>query len=196
MLAIYQANPGAFDKNMNLLRSGAVLRIPENSDASAISPSEANGEIRRQYAAWRSTAPAGSPTAAESGRLRLVTPNESGSAVPVVLTPRQRPFRPSQRAGESAQRLQAPVGNAQCRARPTAVATRRWHEGSALGGADSTCSRRAAASRSGADPAPAEQQPPAAQAEAPAAAPPAAEERLRRPNDTYTSGLCRYDSHA
>jgi len=29
MLAIYQANPPAFEKNMNLLRSGAVLRIPE-----------------------------------------------------------------------------------------------------------------------------------------------------------------------
>jgi pilus assembly protein FimV len=80
MLAIYQANPAAFDKNMNVLRSGAVLRIPENSDASAISPSEANGEIRRQYAAWRSTAPAtGTAPANEPGRLRLVTPTESGS---------------------------------------------------------------------------------------------------------------------
>jgi len=62
------------------MRSGAVLRIPENSDASAISPSEANGEIRRQYAAWRSSAPAGSSPAAEPGRLRLVTPTESDSA--------------------------------------------------------------------------------------------------------------------
>jgi pilus assembly protein FimV len=81
MLAIYQANPPAFEKNMNLLRSGAVLRIPENADVSAISPSEANGEIRRQYAAWRSSTPAaGSSPAAEPGHLRLVTPTESGSA--------------------------------------------------------------------------------------------------------------------
>jgi pilus assembly protein FimV len=81
MLAIYQANPGAFDKNMNLMRSGAVLRIPETSDASAISPSEANGEIRRQYAAWRSSTPAaGSSSSAEPGRLRLVTPSASDSA--------------------------------------------------------------------------------------------------------------------
>src|SRR5262249_12229477 len=77
MLAIYQANPSAFDKNMNLMRSGAVLRIPDNADASAISPSEANGEIRRQYAAWRATTPAGAATAAEPGHLRLVTPSES-----------------------------------------------------------------------------------------------------------------------
>jgi pilus assembly protein FimV len=82
MLAIYQANPGAFDKNMNVLRSGAVLRIPDSSDASAISPSVADGEIRRQYAAWRSTAPAAGTAASanEPGRLRLVTPTESGSA--------------------------------------------------------------------------------------------------------------------
>jgi pilus assembly protein FimV len=81
MLAIYQANPPAFEKNMNLLRSGAVLRIPDGSDVSAISPSEANSEIRRQYAAWRSSTPgAAASAAAEPGRLRLVTPNESGSA--------------------------------------------------------------------------------------------------------------------
>ncbi len=80
MLAIYQANPGAFDKNMNLLRSGAVLRIPDNSAVSAISPAEASGEIRRQYAAWRSSAPAGaSGAAAEPGHLRLVTPTQSES---------------------------------------------------------------------------------------------------------------------
>jgi pilus assembly protein FimV len=80
MLAIYQANPAAFDKNMNLLRSGAVLRIPESSAASSISPSEANGEIRRQYAAWRSNAPAGAATANEPGRLRLVTPSDTAAA--------------------------------------------------------------------------------------------------------------------
>jgi len=79
MLAIYQANPGAFDKNMNVLRSGAVLRIPENSDATAISPTEANGEIRRQYAAWRSTGAAAASPANEPGRLRLVTPTGSDS---------------------------------------------------------------------------------------------------------------------
>jgi pilus assembly protein FimV len=81
MLAIYQANPPAFEKNMNLLRSGAVLRIPDTADVTAISPSEANGEIRRQYAAWRSTTPSSaSPSASEPGHLRLVTPTESGSA--------------------------------------------------------------------------------------------------------------------
>ena len=81
MLAIYQANPPAFENNMNLLRSGAVLRIPDGSDVAAISPAQATSEIRRQYAAWRANAPAAAPSsAAEPGRLRLVTPTESGAA--------------------------------------------------------------------------------------------------------------------
>ncbi|MBV9620464.1 MAG: hypothetical protein JO341_05515, partial [Gammaproteobacteria bacterium] len=76
MLAIYQANPQAFRQNMNVLRRGAVLRIPEESAAAAVSPAEANAEIRRQYAAWRSSTPAPQTAANEPGRLKLVTPSE------------------------------------------------------------------------------------------------------------------------
>ena len=83
MLAIYQANPRAFESNMNILRSGVVLRIPDAQAAAAISPAEASSEIRRQYAAWRGTAPATSAEAmasAQPARLKLVTPSESASA--------------------------------------------------------------------------------------------------------------------
>jgi pilus assembly protein FimV len=82
MLAIYQANPHAFQSNMNVLHSGAVLRIPDAQEVAAISASEASGEIRRQYAAWRggtSEAPA-EAAAAQPARLKLVTPSESASA--------------------------------------------------------------------------------------------------------------------
>src|SRR2546430_9288601 len=80
MVAIYQANPRAFEKNMNVLHSGAVLRIPEAAQASAVSPSAAAAEIRRQYAAWRSAAgvPA-APSGERPGRLKLVTPSEAPS---------------------------------------------------------------------------------------------------------------------
>jgi pilus assembly protein FimV len=81
MLAIYQANPRAFQNNMNVMRSGAVLRIPDAEAAAAVSPSEATSEIRRQYAAWRSAGAAPAETAAQQpGRLKLVTPSESASA--------------------------------------------------------------------------------------------------------------------
>ena len=80
MLAIYEANPRAFEKNMNMLRSGAILRIPDAAQAAAVSPSDAAVEIRRQYAAWRSAtgAPA-APSGARPGQLKLVTPSESPS---------------------------------------------------------------------------------------------------------------------
>jgi pilus assembly protein FimV len=79
MLAIYQANPSAFDGNMNVMRSGAVLRIPDNSTAAAISPSEAGAEIRRQWSAWRGGAASTASTSSESepGRLRLVAPADT-----------------------------------------------------------------------------------------------------------------------
>ena len=82
MLAIYQANPRAFQSNMNVLHSGAVLRIPDAETAAAVSPTEAASEIRRQYAAWRGApaAPAESAATEQAGRLKLVTPSESASA--------------------------------------------------------------------------------------------------------------------
>jgi pilus assembly protein FimV len=80
ILAIYQANPRAFEQNMNVLRSGAILRIPDAAQAAAVSPSDASAEIRRQYAAWRSTTGASAAPAGERpGRLKLVTPSESPS---------------------------------------------------------------------------------------------------------------------
>jgi pilus assembly protein FimV len=77
MVAIYKANPSAFENNMNLLHAGAVLRIPDAATAATIAPADALTEIRRQYASWRGAGPAHAPSSAESGRLHLVTPDES-----------------------------------------------------------------------------------------------------------------------
>jgi pilus assembly protein FimV len=74
MVAIYQQNPAAFDRNMNLLRSGAVLRIPESDAVTAISPAAATAEIRRQYAAWHGSSHAAGNAESGPGRLRLVAP--------------------------------------------------------------------------------------------------------------------------
>jgi pilus assembly protein FimV len=86
MLAIYQANPQAFRQNMNVLRSGAVLRIPDAAEAAAISPATASAEIRRQYAAWRGSAAAPATAAEKPGRLKLVTPSQNEPA-PANATP-------------------------------------------------------------------------------------------------------------
>ena len=80
MVAIYQANPAAFDRNMNLLRSGAVLRIPDSATVAAISPGTATAEIRRQYAAWHGAPQATAGAGSGAGRLRLVAPSGSAGA--------------------------------------------------------------------------------------------------------------------
>jgi pilus assembly protein FimV len=95
MLALYQSNPRAFDQNMNLMRAGAVLRVPDAQQVAGVSPSAAAAEIHRQYAAWRNgaegaagaaaaggataAAPAPAPAPPQPGHLRLVTPAQSAS---------------------------------------------------------------------------------------------------------------------
>ena len=82
MLAIFQANPRAFEQNMNILRTGAVLRMPDNATVSAISPASAATEIRRQYAAWRGgegSEGTSSASTAKNGQLRLVTPSDDSA---------------------------------------------------------------------------------------------------------------------
>jgi pilus assembly protein FimV len=69
MIAMYRANPEAFGGNINILRRGAVLRVPGGDEIAALNQSEAMGEVRRQMDAWR-----GNGGAASSGHLRLVTP--------------------------------------------------------------------------------------------------------------------------
>jgi pilus assembly protein FimV len=62
MIAIFRANPNAFDGNINRLHRGAVLTIPSHAEASAISKTEAKREVHAQMAAWRAP-----PQAAVSG---------------------------------------------------------------------------------------------------------------------------------
>jgi pilus assembly protein FimV len=69
MIAMYRANPEAFGGNINILRRGAVLRVPGADDIAALNQSEAMSEVHHQMDAWR-----GNGGTASSGHLRLVTP--------------------------------------------------------------------------------------------------------------------------
>ena len=53
MLAIFRANPNAFEGNINRLRRGAVLTIPSAAEISTISKEDAGREIQAQMTAWR-----------------------------------------------------------------------------------------------------------------------------------------------
>jgi pilus assembly protein FimV len=86
MIALFRANPAAFNSNINRLRSGSVLRIPELSDIEAISTGEASAEVARQAAEWSGAQPS-QVAQEEANRLRLVTPAETPAAAPTPGTP-------------------------------------------------------------------------------------------------------------
>ncbi|MGE0383507.1 MAG: FimV/HubP family polar landmark protein [Gammaproteobacteria bacterium] len=53
MLALLRANPEAFAQdNINLLKRGYVLRIPDAAEATSLSPQAAIAEVNRQRALW------------------------------------------------------------------------------------------------------------------------------------------------
>ncbi len=168
MLAIYQANPRAFERNMNVLRTGAVLRIPEGSAVSSVSATEATSEIRRQYAAWRGGA--GAETAStrkQSGQLHLVTPSDdagSGAAAAVnaaeVKSLQGRVHDLEGQLSESKRLLE--MRNAELADLQSKIAAK---------GAAAPAQAAAPAPAAAAPPAPA-QEPPVAKAEPPAAATP------------------------
>lgn len=76
MIALYRANPEAFGGNINILRRGAVLRVPGADQIAALNQREAMGEVHRQMDAWRGARGAEAPS---GGHLRLVTPSAGGS---------------------------------------------------------------------------------------------------------------------
>jgi pilus assembly protein FimV len=70
MVAIYEANPQAFNANMNILRRGAILRIPELSDIQALDTRSATAEVQRHTDTWQGRVVEQEP------RLILVPPSE------------------------------------------------------------------------------------------------------------------------
>ncbi len=70
MIALFRANPEAFNGNINLLHAGAILRVPSSDEVAGISSAEASSEVSQQNAAWRAAG------GGEAGRLKLVTPPE------------------------------------------------------------------------------------------------------------------------
>ncbi len=90
MVAIFEANPGAFAGNINVLRADSELRIPASSDVAAISAAAAADEVARQYRQWSGSADAAGSDA--GGRLRLVTPDQGSAATsPATAVPAVSP---------------------------------------------------------------------------------------------------------
>lgn len=69
LLALKQANPDAFyHDNINALKAGAVLRIPDKAEAEAVAVAAAAAEVRRQNGDWSNGTVTSSPvTVADAG---------------------------------------------------------------------------------------------------------------------------------
>jgi pilus assembly protein FimV len=88
MIAIFRANPGAFDGNINRLHRGAALKIPSAAALAAISADEANRELKEQMAAWHADRAAGATAVAAAASPQvLASPPIPSSPPPAATTP-------------------------------------------------------------------------------------------------------------
>jgi pilus assembly protein FimV len=53
MMAVFRANPEAFDRNINILRRGALLTIPSLKDMQSVNAGEARHSVAQQMRVWR-----------------------------------------------------------------------------------------------------------------------------------------------
>ena len=86
MVALLRANPEAFiNGNVNLLKQGAVLRVPESAEAQTILESEAAALVRSQIAEWRrARAPIPQPAAVVEPAIAPAQAATSSRAPPVA----------------------------------------------------------------------------------------------------------------
>ena len=81
MLALLRANPEAFiGGNVNLVRQGAVLRVPPRETWSETSVAEANAVVREHVSRWRERRRAIAQPAVEAGATAATTPATAGEA--------------------------------------------------------------------------------------------------------------------
>ena len=69
MLALYRSNPSAFVDNINRLKEGAILRIPDTDEIGAMTKTEAFAEAQRQHDQYQT-----SNVSVAGVQLRLVPP--------------------------------------------------------------------------------------------------------------------------
>jgi pilus assembly protein FimV len=89
LVALFRSNESAFDgRNMNRLRSGQILTIPQGDQAASVKPGEAQQVVRMQAADWRAyrdrvagaAAPTESGTGGQAAGGRITTAVEDKAA--------------------------------------------------------------------------------------------------------------------
>ncbi|MBN8923242.1 MAG: fimbrial protein FimV [Rhodanobacter sp. 68-29] len=107
LLALKQANPDAFYRdNINALKAGAVLRIPDKAEAEAVAVAAAAEEVRRQNGDWRSGTVSSSPVtvadaATRSGTSSSPTAGSAGNGDHLALVPARQGAKTAAAAGDA-----------------------------------------------------------------------------------------------
>jgi pilus assembly protein FimV len=106
MLALLRANPNAFkNNNINNLKAGAILAVPNRDEILAIHTSEATRETSRQYSEWESARSGGEATADE--------PDSTAGSADVVTETRLQLVAPEADAVETAAAVGTPGDESQ-----------------------------------------------------------------------------------
>lgn len=94
MIAVYRANPDAFRGNINRLKRGAILRIPDAGEILSLSVGEANAEAIRHNDEWQSTrvAVASTPSMTDS-TASAPQPEPEPQPAPAPVTPVTPPVK-------------------------------------------------------------------------------------------------------
>ena len=92
LVNLYRSNPDAFDGNMNRLKTGKILRVPEQEQIASTGQSEAVKEIRVQAADWNAyrqklagaagEAPARESKSAASGKITTAVEDKAAKEAP------------------------------------------------------------------------------------------------------------------
>lgn len=94
LVALYRANEQAFmGRNMNRLKAGSILRIPEAGELSDVTPAEARGEVRAHTRDWNSyrqqladaaaaSTPEAMPRQAAAGKISAAVKDEAAGKEP------------------------------------------------------------------------------------------------------------------
>ena len=109
MLALLRSNPGAFiGDNINRLKAGAVLRMPQADELSRYSTGEAAAVVRAQVAQWREArAPQQQPAAvarADAGRASAANTSSRAGAASATAQARLEIVPPSSGRGQAGTR--------------------------------------------------------------------------------------------
>jgi len=118
LVALYRSNPDAFiKKNLNLVRTGKVLRVPDREEVAAISKGAASKEYRTHVADWNSyrqkvadvsgAAPADKPRAAVSGKITTKVEDRGAKGEPKDVVRLSKGESPSEAGKKSKPRSSA-----------------------------------------------------------------------------------------